>query len=80
MALSLTREQLLERLVDPHRMQLLAIALNEDMKQVFPVDYKIQFPINTNDINIDIGEALIKLSSKWLLHAVDLAYDENLDG
>jgi len=80
MALSLTREQLLERLDDPHRMQLLVIALNEDMKQVFPVDYKIQFPINTNDINIDIGEALIKLSSKWLLRAVDLAYDENLDG
>jgi len=80
MPISLTREQLLERLAEPRRVKLLAIALNEDTKQVFPVTRKAKIPVDTNeiDIDIDISQALIKLSSKWLLRAVNLAY-ETLD-
>jgi len=82
MALSLTYKQLMERLAEPHRIQLLNIAFLQDIKQVFPVhiEQKMQLPIDGNDINIDISEALLEFASKWLLRAVDLAYDENLDG
>ncbi|OGO04596.1 MAG: hypothetical protein A2Y60_01820 [Chloroflexi bacterium RBG_13_54_9] len=87
MALSLTYKQLIERLAEPHRIQLLNIAFREDLKQAFATDSgritrKIELPVDGKDINwdIDISDALLEFASSWLLRVVDLVYDENLDG
>jgi hypothetical protein len=81
MALSLTREQFMERLKEPHRTQLLAIALLEDIKQAFPADRIYQVPVKDNNTSvfIDISDPMMKFMSNWFLRIVDLAYDENLD-
>ena len=76
MELSLTHAQLLERLLQPQRIKLLVLAVNEDARKVFPLHFQAR---NQAEINIDITEALRTLSSKWLLRAIDLSYDENLD-
>ncbi len=76
MELSLTKAQLLERLLEPQRTKLLVLAINEDVKKVFPIRIEAQ---NQAEINIDVTEALRTLSSKWLSRAINLAYDETLD-
>ena len=79
MELSLTKTQLLERLLEPQRVKLLSLAINEDAKQVFPLHLQVQAQSNQAEINIDITEALGKLASKWLLRAIALAYEDSLD-
>lgn len=76
MELSLTRTQLLERLTQPQRAKLLALAINEDARKVFPIKTQTR---NANVINIDLTESIGKLHSMWFLRAIDLAYDETLD-
>ena len=76
MELSLTKAQLLERLIEPQRIKLLVLAVNEDANKVFPIRAEVH---NQAEINIDMTEILRKLSSKWLFRAIDLAYDETLD-
>ena len=76
MELSLTREQLLKRLLEPQRVKLLVLAINEDARKVFPLRVQAR---NQTEINIDVTKPLGKLANKWLLRAIDLAYDETLD-
>lgn len=76
MELSLTKSQLLERLLVPQRIKLLVLAINEDAHSLFPLQFHSQ---NQAQINIDITETLRILSSKWLFRAIDLAYDETFD-
>lgn len=76
MELSLTKEQLLERLLTPERTTLLALAIKEDADKVFPLHFQAR---NQTEINIDITEAIGTLCSKWLWRAIDLAYNEALD-
>jgi len=55
MELSLTKAQLLERLLEPQRTQLLVLAINEDTHKVFPIHTEAQ---NQAEINIDMTEVL----------------------
>ena len=75
MALSLTLEQVLERLTEPQRIKLLVLAINEDAKSIFPLHFT-----NDEEENSRImTEALRKLAKLWLFRAIRLAYDETLD-
>jgi hypothetical protein len=76
MELTLTRAQIFERLLEPQRMKLLVLAINEDAHSVFPLRVQAQ---NQAEINIDITEPLRKLVQKVLFRAIDLVYDETLD-
>jgi hypothetical protein len=73
---SLTKEQIMMRLLDPQRTKLLTLAINEDTNKVFPLHFQAQ---NREEIEIDINEALHTLCSKWLFRVIDLAYDDTLD-
>ena len=74
--LSLTREQLLRRLVESQRSSLLALAINEDAKRYFT--FKVEAN-SSQEVNIDVTEPLRAVTKKLLLRAIDIAYDENLD-
>ena len=77
MSISLTRDELYERLKDPIRMKLLLIAINEDAKNIFsPLRYQVE---TKGEISLDIREPLRELAFKWLFRAIDLAYEEDLD-
>ena len=55
MVLSLTKAQLLERLLEPQRTKLLVLAINEDAHKVFPIRTEV---LNQEEINIDMTEVL----------------------
>ena len=75
MAISLTIEQLHERLLGRPRNQLLAMAVSEDMKSMFPFILS-----NGNEENSGIiREAFKELGFKMLYQAINLAYDEDFD-
>jgi len=80
MPISLTKEQMGERLLEPHRLKLLTLAINEDVKSCFPIKYKSQgrIPAGT-DINLDLTEALKPVVNKIIFRAIEIAYDESLD-
>ena len=78
MAISLTRDELYERLKDPTHIKLLILAINEDYNSIFPL--QLQGKVNTQgNISLDIREPLKNLMFKWLFRAIDLAYEEDLD-
>jgi hypothetical protein len=74
--LSLTKDQLLERLLEPQRSKLLSLAINEDIHSVFPLRIPAR---KQKEINIDITEQIQKIAFRLLFRVTDLAYDETLD-
>jgi hypothetical protein len=74
--LSLTKNELLERLLEPQRSRLLSLAINEDIHSVFPLSYEAR---KQEEIDIDITEHIQKIVFKSLFRVTDLAFDENLD-
>ena len=75
--LSLTKNELLERLLEPQRSRLLTLAINEDIHGVFPLSIEAK---KQKEINIDITEHVQKIIFKALFRVTDLAFDETLDG
>jgi hypothetical protein len=54
----------------------LRLAIDEDAHSVFPIRSQVTIQ---DEINLDLTEAIGKLAEKWLLRAINLAYDETLD-
>ena len=77
MAISLTKEQILEKLLEPRRLSLLILAISEDAKKTMTLKYKPQ--TNQSEVNIDITQPLSEFTNRILLRAIELAYDETLD-
>ena len=75
MTISLTQEEFYQRLLE--RRKLLIIAINEDVKNIFPLRYKTGR--NKSEINIDITEPIGELLLKEITRVVDLVYREGLD-
>jgi len=74
--LSLTKDELLERLLEPQRSKLLSLAINEDIHGVFPLTVEAE---KQENIDIDITEHVQKIIFKALFRVTDLAFDESLD-
>jgi hypothetical protein len=75
MAISLTKEEFLDRFKDPIRQRILALALNEDMKSVFPM----KLTTNSEQNSIIIASAIHEVVVKVLPRLMDIVYEENLD-
>lgn len=75
MTLSLTKEQIGERLLEPQRLTLLRLAIDEDVKSIFP----LHFTKNDEENSLIMTEAMSNLVNKLLFRAITLAYDEILD-
>jgi hypothetical protein len=76
MAISLTLEQALERLLEPQRLHLLRIAIDEDVKCIFPLQINLADDAATQKA---LKEALGNLIDRLLLRALRLAFEESLD-
>ncbi len=76
MSLSLTKDELCERLKDPDRFKLLILAINEDVSNVSPLYFEAE---HQGKISINITEPLRELAFKWLFRAIDLTYEEGFD-
>lgn len=74
--LTLTKNQLLERLLEPQRSRLLSLAINEDIHSVFPITLPVR---KQKEINLDITDDVQKIVFKLLFRVTDLVYDETLD-
>lgn len=74
--ISLTKNELLERIIEPQRSRLLALAIKEDIRSIFPVSIRA---VKENEISIDISQQVQKLVFKALFRITDLAFDESLD-
>jgi hypothetical protein len=74
--LSLTKNELLERLLEPQRSKLLSLAINEDIHSVFPLRVKAR---KQEEIDIDISEQVQQMAFKLLFRVTDLVFDESLD-
>ena len=75
MAISLTLEEFLQRLLA--RQQLLNIAVQEDVKKIFPL--KAQVNINQPNISVDLAKPISELMFKTVVRLVTLVYEERLD-
>ncbi|MGD0795494.1 MAG: hypothetical protein ABR958_07955 [Dehalococcoidales bacterium] len=74
--IALTKNQLLERLLEPERSRLLSLAINEDIHSVFPIRLPVR---KQKEINIDLTEDVQKIVFKTLFRVTDLVFDETLD-
>ena len=74
--ISLTKNELLERLLEPQRSKILSLAINEDIHSIFPLKIKAE---KEKEISIDITEEVQKIVFKTLFRVTDLAFDENFD-
>ena len=75
MPISLTQEEFLERLLARH--QLLRVAINEDIKTLFP--FAIKVDRNQTEININLTEPISELVLKIMVRVITLVYEEALD-
>jgi hypothetical protein len=75
MSISLTIEEAQARLRQPQRLSILSLAVNEDIKSIFPLHLTGK---KKEDDKI-IGDAFHRLVLKVLLRAITIVYDENLD-
>ena len=72
----LSKNELLERIVEPQRSRLLTLAIKEDIRSIFPLTIRAR---KEKDISIDISQQVQKLVFKTLFRVTDLAFDETLD-
>jgi hypothetical protein len=75
MGISLNKEQFYQRLQKHHR--LLMVAIEEDVKSISPLNYKI--PSNETEIRIDLSKPIGELIRKEIFRVIDLVYEETLD-
>lgn len=75
MSISLTKDQLFDRLLDPERVKLLRLAFDEDARSVFPLRSQTT---SQTEINPDMAKTLTIVAEKLLLRAISLTYDETL--
>ena len=75
MPISLTQEQFYQRLDE--RRRLLIIAIDEDVKAIFPI--KTQVIVKQTEINIDLRKPISELLLKTMVRVVNLVYEEGLD-
>lgn len=75
MSISLTAEQAQARLREPQRRNILSIAINEDIKSVFP----LHLTGNKTEDSTTIGLAMHNVVTRVLLRALEIIYNENLD-
>jgi hypothetical protein len=74
--ISLTKRELLERILEPPRSRLLTLAIKEDIRSIFPLTIPAK---QEKEISIDISPQVQKLVFKALFRVTDLAFDEALD-
>jgi hypothetical protein len=74
--LSLTKNELLERILEPQRSRILTLAIKEDIRSIFPLTIRAR---KNKEISIDISQQVQKLVFKTLFRVTDLAFDEALD-
>jgi hypothetical protein len=77
MPVSLTLDEFLERLVA--RWPLLSIAVQEDVKKVFPLQVKADTSRPNASIDIDLTEPISELVLKTCERLITLVYEERLD-
>ncbi len=75
MAISLTKEEALARFYEPERENILSLALNEDIKNIFP----LHLTRSDRENSLIIAGAIHDVVLKVLLRALNIIYDENLD-
>jgi hypothetical protein len=76
MAINLTREQAIARLNEPERKKLLILALNEDVKSLFPMH--LEGYLTKND-QITLVKAINELIFGANMRTFDLVFNEGLD-
>ena len=75
MSISLTREQFFERLDE--RKRLLIIAVDEDVKSIFPIRTTVIG--NQTENNINLRKPISDLLLKTIARVINLVYEEGLD-
>jgi hypothetical protein len=74
MAISLTKEALLDRLCEPKRIKLLRLALVRDAQEVALPVYSEAEPLKEFDLCLPVAVGI--LAETYLLRAIQLAYEE----